>query len=164
MFRIGEYVVYGYSGVCLVDEITQMEVPGSRDKRDYYALVPVHSRGSRVYAPVDGKKPIRAIITPEEAEALILEIPGIEPLEVVSDKHREEQYKEVMKSCDCREWIRIIKTLNIRRQEREDMGKQSTAMDSRYWKSAEEYLFTELSLALEMAYEEVESYIREKIN
>ena len=162
MFNPGEYVVCGYSGVCKVEEITSKDVPGSTEKREYYALLPVQSSASRVFTPVDGKRTLRAVMTAEEAENLILEIPHIEPLTVINDKHREEQYKEAMRSCDYREWIRVIKTLQLRQIERAKRGKQSTAVDNRYRKTAEEYLYTELAIALSKNIEEIEDYIRLK--
>lgn len=164
MFQTGEYVVYGFSGVCLVDSITEMTAPGNGEKQKYYVLNPVKTKGNHVYAPLNSKKPIRAVMTREEAEAFIRTIPDIAPLEVTSDKRREEEYKQVMKTCDYREWIRIIKTLYLRREERLGRGKQITAMDSRYWKSAEEYLYTELSIALDMKVEEVGEYLKNTLS
>ena len=159
MFNPGDYVVYGYSGVCKVEEITAKEVPGTKEMRDYYALQPIQSAMSRVFTPVDGKHALRAVMTKEEAERFLNEIEGLEPLEIISDKHRENQYKDVMRTCDYREWVKLIKTLYIRKAERAKKGKQATAIDNRYARSAEEYLFTELSIALSKDIEEVELFV-----
>ena len=164
MFKTGEYVVYGYSGVCLVEDLTEMETPGTGEMSTYYVLSPIKTRASKVFAPVESKKPIRAVMTREEAEAFLDSIAEIEPLEITSDKHREEEYKRVMKTCDCREWIRIIKTLYNRREERLDRGKQITAMDSRYWKSAEEYLYSELSISLDLDYDQVGEFLKSRLD
>ncbi|MDE6951262.1 MAG: CarD family transcriptional regulator, partial [Lachnospiraceae bacterium] len=51
MFKVGEYVVYGNTGVCRVEGIGPLPI-GSSDK-DYYTLVPVYGRNSRIYAVVD---------------------------------------------------------------------------------------------------------------
>ena len=159
MFNPGDYVVYGYSGVCKVEEITAKEVPGTKETRAYYALQPIQSASNRVFTPVDGKQILRAVMTKDEAESFLDEICNIEPLEIISDKHRENQYKEVMRTCDYREWVKLIKTLYARKAERLKKGKQATAVDNRYTRSAEEYLFTELSIALSKDFEEIEKFI-----
>lgn len=67
---------------------------------------------------------MRAVLTKEEADVLIENIPVIEELWVGNDKLREEKYKETMRSCDCRDWIKIIKTLYMRKKERIAQGKR----------------------------------------
>ena len=38
VFEIGEYIVYGNTGVCKVEEVTKMPVPGTQGDKLYYAL------------------------------------------------------------------------------------------------------------------------------
>ena len=40
MFKVGEYIVYGCKGVCLIEEITHIDIPGSTKDRLYYVLAP----------------------------------------------------------------------------------------------------------------------------
>lgn len=49
----------------------------------------------------------------------------MEPLWVKDEKQRETQYKETLRKCDCRELIRIIKTIYHRMQSRIAEGKKS---------------------------------------
>ena len=102
-------------------------------------------------------------MTKEEAEELIDSIPEIDELWVSNDKLREEKYKETMKSCECRDWIKIIKTLYLRKQERIAQGKKTTAMDDRYLRLAEENLYSELSLALGIPKDGMEEYITKRM-
>ena len=163
MFNPGDYVVYGYSGVCKVEDIAAKEVPGTKETRDYYVLLPIQSSVSRVFTPVDGKNPLRPVMTREEAEKFLDEICILEPLEIISDKHRENQYKDAMRTCDYREWVKLIKTLYARKAERAKKGKQATAVDNRYTRSAEEYLFTELSIALSKDIEEIGAFVADSL-
>ena len=65
---------------------------------------------SRVYSPVDNQKiAVRKALTKKEALELVDEIPDIEQLWFPQDKVREEQHKEAVRSCDCRQWVKIIK-------------------------------------------------------
>ena len=45
-----------------------------------------------------------------------------------------ECYKEAMKSCDCKEWVRIINTVLKRKEERLAQGRKMSACDERYLK------------------------------
>lgn len=162
MFKVGEYVVYGNTGVCKVEEVGPLPI-GSSDK-DYYTLVPVYGRNSRIYAVVDNNKVVmRPILTKKESDALINKIEEIDALPIRDEKRREEVYKETMKTCDCKEWVRIIKTLYSRKMDRISKGKKVTSSDERYLQMAEENLYGELALSLKMPKEKVEEFLSEKI-
>ena len=99
----------------------------------------------------------------EEAEELLDAIPGIETLDIDNDKLREEKYKECIKTCECKEMIRIIKTIYLRKKDRISKGKKVTATDERYLKMAEESLYSELSMLLGVPKGKMESYITARI-
>lgn len=162
MFKAGDYVIYGNTGVCKVEGIGPLSI-GSSDK-DYYTLVPVYGRNSRIYAVVDSDKVVmRSIMTKEESDALIDEIEEIDALFIDDERKREEIYKETMKTCDGREWVKIIKALYIRKLDRLAKGKKVTSSDERYLQMAEENLYGELAFSLQMSKEEVEELMTEKI-
>lgn len=160
MFEKGEYVVCGNKGVCLVEDITTLNISGVDKAREYYILKPVYMSGSTVYVPVDAtKESIRRILSKEEADALIREIPDIPLITSTNDKLLEQEYRGCIKSNNCEEWIRIIKTIYLRKQKRIEAGRKVTAVDAKYFKLAEENLYGELAVALGMPRSEVESYI-----
>lgn len=164
MFGKGEYVVYGNAGVCEIMDVAPLDMEGVTKNRLYYILSPRHQKDSKIFTPVDSNKTVmRAILTKEEADALIENILDIEELWVKDNKQREEKYKETMRSCDCRDWIKVIKALYVRKQERIAQGKKTTAMDDKYLKIAEDNLFSELSVALRIPKEEMERYITERV-
>ena len=132
MFQVGEYIVCDHNGVCRILDIAEM--PELKKGVLYYELEPVYSRGSRIYAPVDSEKLVmRKVITAGEAEALLKEIPSLEAIWISNEKKREEQYRELARRYDCRDWIRIIKTIHVRKRDRR-LGKEvfgvSTAQEA----------------------------------
>ena len=154
MFKVGDYVVYGNTGVCKIEDIGPLSI-GSSDK-EYYTLVPVYGRNSKLYTAVDSDKVvIRPIMTKQESDALINEMEEIDALRIGDEKRREEIYKETMRTCDCKEWVRIIKTLYSRKMDRLSRGKKVTSSDERYLQMAEENLFGELAFSLQMPKEKV---------
>lgn len=164
MFEVGEYIVYGVKGVCRIEDITHIDISGADKERLYYVLSPVEGGNGKIYAPVDNKKvTMRKVITKEEANQLIQELPQIELLWVPDDKQREAKYKEAINTCDYRAWVSIVKTLYLRKQERVAAGKKITALDERYMRTAENELYSELALTLGIPKTEMESYIKERL-
>lgn len=164
MFQIGEYIMYGAKGVCEVMEVTKMHREGIPEDRLYYVLRPLNVQGSRVYTPVDNDKVVmRTLITPQEVDEIIESIPEITELEVPSEKLREQTYKDCLRTGDCREFMRVIKTLRERKRDRIANGKKVTATDERYLKQAEETLYTEFAVLLKMPRENIPAYISRKL-
>lgn len=164
MFEIGEYIIYGNTGVCKVGEVTKMAAPGTDGDRLYYALEPVYDKGCRLFTPVDNQKvKMRPILTKEEADALIKQIQEIDTLRVGDEKNREQVYKDAIRTCSCVEWVRMIKTLYIRKETRLAAGKKVTSSDAKYLHLAEESLYGELSVVMGIPKEEVEAYISSRV-
>lgn len=164
MFKKGEYVVYGSKGVCQIQDITNLDIPGADQKRLYYIMHPVQNSEQTVYLPTDSTKAvIRRVMTKEEANQLIHEIPSIEHLEVPNEKQREASYKQALHECSGQAWISILKTLNQRKEERLAAGKKVTALDERYLRVTEQELYGELSVVLGIEKEHMHDYIQEQI-
>lgn len=54
MYKIGEKIIYGKTGVCVVESIEEKTVPGG--KRPYYTLKPMYQQNNVIYAPADSDK------------------------------------------------------------------------------------------------------------
>ena len=164
MFEKGQYIIYGIRGVCEVMDITTIDRPGGPQGKLYYVLRPYYHQDSKIVTPVDSDKTvIRPLLTREEALELIDRIQDVQEMEVTEDKQREERYKETLKTCDCRVWVSMIKALYLRRKDRIEQGKKMTDLDERYFKTAEENLYSELALSLGMSRDEMVDYIKERV-
>lgn len=164
MFQKGEYIVYGHQGICLVEDITHLGISGADKEKLYYVLVPLHVRGSHIYYPVDRETAnARKLMTREEAEQLVREIPQLPELAVILDKLREDSYKKALYSGNSRQWMSMVKTLQLRRKDRLAHGKRIASVDERYLKLAEDVLYGELAFVLEMEWEEVQNLVRGRV-
>lgn len=160
MFKKGEYVVSGNKGVCVVEDITTLDIAGVDKGRKYYILKPVYMAGSTVYVPVDtADGSLRRVLSREEADRLIRGIPEIPLINISNDKLLEQEYRGCMRTNDCTEWIRVIKTIYLRKQKRLEAGRKVTAVDAKYYRLAEDNLYGELAVSLQMQRGEVEDYI-----
>lgn len=164
MFQKGDYVINGNNGICYVQEITTLNLTGIDNKREYYLLKPVYQAGSTVYIPVDtAEASLRQAVSKQEADKLIESIPDIPTIPFVDEKTLERTYKEYMHEGSCESWVKLIKTIYLRKEKRVLTGNKVTAVDSRYFKLAEDFLYGELSIALNISRDEVREYITSNI-
>ena len=162
MFEVGQYIVKANTGVCRVVDITMYSSSEDDEERECYLLSPYSNEGARLFVPVESDRTkMRPIMTQAEALSLLKRVPEIAAAVIVSDKLREQEYKDAIRSNDPEALVRIIKNLNIRTREREEQGKKSTAVDERYLSMAETTLYSELATALGKKMEEMRSMIAE---
>ncbi len=158
MYQKGDYVVYGTKGVCIVEDV--MAIDWGMDcisaEKLCYKLTPRFVKGSTIYAPVENEKTvIRPVMSGEEAKAVLERAGQLETLWVKDEKEREKSYRDALLSGSSTEWSRIVKTLYLRKRERQKSGKRMTCIDERYLHIAESILFGEMSLPLHLTVKEV---------
>lgn len=164
MFQPGELMVYGATGVCRVEEITRL--PGGDRKRLYYLLKPLWQDGV-IYAPVDSEKvPMRPVITREEAETLINQMPGMQAAicRGTTVQALAQQYQTAVREGGHQGLIEMMKSIYLKRGRAEAKNRRLGAVDERYMKQAERLLYGELAIALELPYDEVEGYIARRLD
>lgn len=163
-FSVNDVIVYGRHGVCRVVEIGTISMSMADRHKLYYTLRPVYGHDALIYVPVDrADDMMRMVISREEALMLIQDIPAMESIWIANEKERELAYKEILRSCDCRELVRMIKSLHQRKRTRVEQGKKMTAVDERYFRQAEEQLYEELAYALELDKEKVLPFIQDSL-
>ena len=144
--------------------ILPIDISGADKDRLYYVLAPVGDGSGRIYAPTDNQKiTMRKVISREEADQLIEDMPKIEQLWVPDDRQREARYKggneHLRLPCvgqHCKDTIH-------QKTGAHGTGKKITALDERYMRTAENELYSELSLTLGIPKDEMEQYIRERL-
>lgn len=162
MFEKGSYVVNANNGICEISDVVTMNM-GSGD-REYYVLIPIGESTAKLYLPVDiAEKRIRPAMNSDDAWRLIKEIKAVDEALVENEKEREKLYKEAINSREPKQLISIMKTLYIRRQKRLEEGKKTTALDERYFKLAENQLYSELAFALGVQKSELNEIIEQHI-
>ncbi|MDL2236382.1 CarD family transcriptional regulator [Christensenellaceae bacterium OttesenSCG-928-K19] len=161
MFKVNDYVMYATAGVCQVQKVDYPDFLKD-GKRKYYFLKPLHSMCD-IFVPVDTEVKMRKVLSREEANELLEQIPNMEEVWVEDDSSREAVYKEAIQSFDCRELLKIIKCLYLKISERKKEGKKPLQMDEKYMNTAEQFLYGELSVVLDIPMDEVSDYITKKV-
>ncbi len=164
MYSVGDYVVKANNGVCRIADILHLDVSSEKKDRLYYLLIPQADKGAKVYVPVDtGSSSIRGVLSEEKAWSVIKRIPDIDEAKITNDKQREQEYKDALKSCDPDLLVGVIKNIYLRREKRQAEGKKSTSVDDRYFKLAEDALFSELAFAIGTDQSEINQIIKDTI-
>lgn len=164
MYKTGDMILYNNEGVCRVESISKLDVTDIDGDKLYYNLCPVYGRGS-IYVPVDTVLFMRPVIQNDEVQRLISLIPFLEvcPTAAQGKKMLEEQYKQYFQSHVCIDLIRLLKLIYRKEVLATEERKKLGAIDERYKKKAEELLYGEFSIALEIPRQEVKSCIEKKI-
>lgn len=161
MFTVGDFIVYGANGVCKVTNVSRMACPGMAKKRLYYTMTPCYIRDSSIFSPVDNDRVVmRKVMTKDEAVEFVDRMDEIDELLIQDDKKREQEYKEAVMTCDPHTLVALLKTITHRMQERVQDGKKTTASDMKYSSIAEDNLYGELAVSLEMNKSDVKNYVR----
>lgn len=127
----------------------------------YYKLVPVNDTSIKYKVPVDSNF-LKKVITKEEIDRLLLEIPEINTIDL-GEKQIEQEYKELMKSGTHEDLVKIIKTSYLRNQIRILNNKRISEIDDEYFRRAEKYLYEEIGIVLNLSFEDTKEYIINKL-
>lgn len=165
MFKKGDYIIYETAGTCLVKDVTTVDIDWISKDRLFYILEPLSDKGSKIMTPVDSNKSfMRSILKEADVYRLMANLDGIGQPWVANDRQRREIYKAALKSCDCKEWIGIIKNLHRKKHDRHQLGKKLTGSDETVFAKAKEFLYGELSISLGLSREQVEEFVVAKMN
>jgi len=164
MYQPGDLIVYGGEGVCRVEAVGPLKLSDMKSDKLYYTLQPLYRTGT-VFAPVEGKVFTRPVISREEAEKLIRAIPHIQEghLDGRNMRAAGEYYQKLMDSHNCSDLVQVIKTAYSKQQNAYAAGRKSGQMDERYRKRAEETLYGELAVALDIPKDSVEDFIKKTV-
>ncbi len=164
MFQVNDKIHYGGSGVCFVQEIKTMRF--GRTREQYYVLKPVYQNSSLIYVPVDNPQLVgkmRTVLTKQEVEDLIREMPQIETAWEDDPQQRKTQFDNLLRSNRCSDLVVLIKTLMEHKERRQSIGKTLHVADETYLREARRLLFDEFAGALGILPSQVDEYIQEKL-
>ena len=151
MFNKGDKVIYGQTGVCVVEDIAQRELI-KNVKRLYYKLKPIYQQNNIIYAPAQSDKVfIRSIISKEEAEELISKMPDIYKAALECEDTDGEENKPTT----CEELAAVAVKIHRKKRAAKNAHRRLGFTDEKNLEHAEEMLFGELAEVLELDINEI---------
>ena len=164
MYQVGDWIFYGNIGACQVIDISERKIPGMEHAALYYTLQPLNDTCS-ISTPTNGKLFTRPLISKEEAEALIAEIPKIDAEAYHNPVLRQlsEHYESELNTHDCLSLIKMAMSIYAKKELAEKQKRKLGAVDEKFMKRAEELLFGEFAVVLGIQKGDVPAYISAKI-
>lgn len=101
---------------------------------------------------------IREVSTKEELLELMERMPYIQTIKAPNGKIRKELYELSMKKYDDVEWVKVIKSVYLRMEDR-----RYEDFESEYMEKAKQFLYGEITVRFEIPYEEVERFVNDTI-
>jgi CarD family transcriptional regulator len=160
MFQINEYVAYSNLGIFQVKEVRPARLGGAETM--CYVLKHLANPNSTLYIPTDNHDllvRIRPVLTRTKILAMIEGMSAEEVIEFKDDRERNRDFMIRVQSGDCRELIRVVKTLYQERAWKRKHGKSLTATDTKLMAQAENLLYDEFAFALGIDREAVVPFI-----
>lgn len=164
MYQVGERVVYGMQGVCVVADQEKRVV--DRKTVTYLVLEPIGQEGSRYLVPTHNETAmakLRKILTREELAAM-LDSPEVRSQEWIMDENRRKQlYRELISSGDRLRLMQMVHTLYVHQSAQKASGRKCHLCDENFLRDAEKLLAGEIALVMELDADGAKRFLREKL-
>ena len=164
LFQVGDMVCYGTTGACQIASHEERQL--GDQKQNCFVLKPVFDKSMTICVP-EGNELLMArmhpVMTKEEILALIRELPGEDVKCDPNPDMRKQYYNETLKKGDHRELLRMVKAIYNFRRARRAVGKRLSGFDENAMREAENMLYTEFALVLDIQPAEVVPFIRREL-
>lgn len=163
-YDVGEHVIYCSKEICLINSIVKKCFDGVNED-DYYQLIPVNTKNSFYYIPCKKcESKIRPLLTKEEVYSLINEMSNA-PAEWCEDKNiRKNIFNSVLRGDDYHKIINMMHSLYVHRERQISIGKKLLAADEKAMNEAENLINHEFAFVLNINENEVDDFIKERLN
>ena len=164
MFGIGTYVTYGKRGVCRIEDIGDYFRESMHDRKQYYKLSPIFSRGDEVYVPVETQVYMRDIISSDVARDYMENLENI-PADTYTCRQQTqlaEHYRQMLDTNDLKVFLSLLKGIYVKEHEAHERNRKICQVDQKYLKCAENMTLGEFAVALQSTPEKIRSYIQQK--
>ena len=164
MFKIGEKIVNRSGKVCEVVDIEEADYGAGL--KTYYVLSPCFTNNNSLvlHTPVEQESTLRKVMNKDDVEQLILSIPDIEVIWITNPKIRKTKFKELYTSGEPKEILRLIKSFVKKKDEFKNDKKTLSFTDENFLTEIKTNLYYEISLALNLSFEQVDELISNKLN
>lgn len=164
MYQVGDKVVYGVHGVCMV--VDQEERVVDRKRLTYLALEPVGQDGSRYLVPTHNAaamSKLRNMLSKEELETLIQSEEVRADGWIRDENLRKQTYRDLIGSGDRAKLMQMVHTLYRHKAAQTAAGKKCHLCDENFLRDAEKLLISEISIVMDVQPDQAKQYIRTKL-
>ena len=162
MYSIGEKVLYGVHGVCIIEDIQEQNFTGQ--KTPYYTLRSYQNESLQLYHPVECENSKLEPVISAETATEILDV-FKKPASEWQDRptSRNNSYRVAFNSSDHFEIAQMVNTMLRKKHELAREDKKLPSQDAQNLLKVSPILYAELALSLDMTSEQIAKKIEELI-
>lgn len=163
MYKIGEVVSYGATGICTIEDIRMESLSrAGTKKQEYYILRPIATPTCMTYVPVANETltaKMRPVYSKQQIDELIRSVQD-QKLEWIEDtRRRADVFGEIVSRGISAELMKLIACLYLEKKSRSGGGRKFGAADEKLLTSAERMISEEFAYALQIPQKQVAAYI-----
>lgn len=155
MYAAGDYIILEKDGIW---QVSELETDAKSGEVLCYILKSPKEADNTQNIKADSKTLLRKVISKDDLTDILSRIPYTRTIQAPNNKIREELYETAMAAYDELEWIRVIKTAYLRKEE----GKQMP-FEEKYSRQAKDYFHLEVSVVMDIPFDQMEDYIASAI-
>ena len=155
MYAAGDYIILEKDGIW---QVSKLETDAKSGEVLRYILKSPKEPDNTNNIKADSKMLLRKVISKDDLTDILSRIPYTRTIQAPNNKIREELYETAMAAYDELEWIRVIKTAYLRKEE----GRQMP-FEEKYSRQAKNYFQLEISVIMDIPFDKVEDYIASAI-
>ena len=164
MFCVGDKILYGGSGACVIEKIEMIRFGRSREK--YYVLRSLFQNNAVIYVPVNNAdlvSKMREMPSKDDVDRLIEWMPDADSVWIDDAQARKTCFEQIMRSGTCSDRICLIRTLFLHKRSRLSEGKNLHVSDENFLRDAKKLLCDEFAYPLQLEPSQVLDYMRMKL-
>lgn len=165
MYKIGDLVLYGIHGVCVIADVEERTV--DRKRISYFVLEPREQPGARFLIPTHNEAALaklRPVMSREDLETLLRGDAVRQDAWITDENQRKQRYRELISSGDRTELLKMVRSLHRHKQEQAAAGRKFHLCDENFLRDAVRLLNAEFSLVLGIEPGQVGSYVLQALS
>ena len=166
-FEVGQYVVYGTNGICIVDSIELMSFTAGAPKEMYYVLRQYKNRATQFFVPMKNESLVSKMREPmqkADIEDILMGLSDDDVQWIKDRRERGEYFRSILHQGVSGHLLNMITCIYEKKRELARNGKKLSVTDTTTLKSAEKLVEEEFAWALEIDPEEVPAFIRKRLH
>ncbi len=164
IYVIGDYINYRNNGICVIEDITEMDL--GLGKKKYYILRSVYEENTRIKVPVDSKavkSNMRRILSKPEIDSIIEETENSGYQWIDDYKKRASAFEAILNTGNRADILWVIKSLSLYKASAKDQKRKFGVTDEKILDKASKMVLQEFSFILQIKQEEVIPYIMSRV-
>ena len=166
-FEVGQYVVYGTNGICIIDSIEQVSFAAGAPAETYYILRQHKNRANKYFVPMKNESLVAKMREPmvrEDIEDILMGLSDGDVKWIKDRRERGDYFRSILHDGVSVRLLNMVTCIYEKKRELAKIGKKLSVTDMTTLKSAEKLVEEECAWALGIPQEEVPAFIRRRLH